>query len=1154
VEFRILGPLQASQAGRMVPLGGAQQRAVLAILLLHANRVVSADAIADGLWGERPPASAANTVQGYISRLRKVLASGDGEIILHSPPGYILSVEPDRVDAQRFELLAREGTQAHANGEVDRAAELLREALALWRGVALADVEFNSVVQLERRRLDELRLTALEHRIELDLALGRPAELIPELELLVSEHPLREGFRGQLMLALYRSGRQAEALEVYQQARRTLVDELGIEPSQPLRELEQAILRQDDSLAPRDLHHPKLDEGTGGAALPPVPSPPEPTRRRRRPLLAIGSACAIGGAVLLGLLLTRIVGGGTAAAAFRPGTVLIDLKTGRQIAFLPPSQLASPRFPLYSGGHVWLFNSRPRSFVEIDPGTGKVLTQFAPPDGMTDAPTSTPYAVDGKALWVGAGDDLVKMDLRLQTEVDRFHLDKIVGQAGTAQGVAVGGGLVWVGRDVGRGQVVAVDPNTGELRHRFRNVVHHADLAYGDQMVWAADSAGVNLIDLTTNVVRHVPDLETVDLYFGPGSAHNVVAAGAGFGWTTNSVKGVVYKIDRGGRIVARYQTGPGATGASFSHGVVWDRNEDDGTVAGIDTVTRKRRVFRFGHPVGAQVVGGGVLFAALRAGRTTEDVVGAPTGKVVRLFSQQGAFGEKSEPALEWDNAAAQIEFATCATLLNYPDKPEPAGQRLRPEVAAAMPALSSDKRTYTFTVRRGYQFSPPTNKPLTAETFRESIERALSPKLEHLAQGVRGSGYPLPGPFIVDDIKGEQAFRAGKARHISGLHVSKERLSITLTKQSPDFLSRLAKPQFCPVPAGTPLIPGAANGSLGRSDEFSIPSAGPYYVADWRINKYVILRRNPNYRGPRPHALDAIVLREGVDTAVAIDRIRNGSWDGIISSGGIGSEHLDPLLDPNGTIASRYGEEASNGEQYVPAQLFQTGYLALNASRGAFADRTVRRAAAFAVDRAKLAAVWNQVPTDQLLPPNSPSFRDRRLYPLRTPSLEKAAALMRGRRVFAVMPILADCPPCLQEGQLVRAELGRIGIRVRLKAVSDNATATVEKLDILDNGLYGGPDDAAFLQTVFSEGMPPSWVAPGARQEVERVNRLSGNERQFAAAALADRLVLGAVPVIPDGNHVQGEFFGSTLGCRVLPPFGGGVDLAALCQRERP
>jgi DNA-binding SARP family transcriptional activator/ABC-type transport system substrate-binding protein/outer membrane protein assembly factor BamB len=1150
VEFRVLGPLQASQDGRIISLGGARQRGVLAILLLHANRVVSMDAIADGLWGERPPASAANTVQGYISRLRRLLASGDGELIVYSPPGYVLQVEPDRVDAHRFEHLVREATQARASGKLEPAAELLREALGLWQGEALVDLELNSFVQLERRRLEELRLTALEERIELDLTLRRHADLVSELEFLVGEHPLREGFRAQLMLALYRSGRQAEALQVYQQARHALVEELGIEPSQRLRELEQAILRQDASLdLPKETTRPESsDESRQGPSLPMPSTPLRAKGRLRRPVLLVGLACAIGGAVALGLLLPPLFREDTAAAAFRPGTVLLDMKTHKQIAFLPPSQLTSPRFPMFSGGHVWLFNATPRSFVELDPATGKVLTQFEPPDGMTDLPTSTPYAVDGQTLWVGAGDDLVKFDTTLKEEVDRFHLDKIVGQEGTAEGVAVGGGLVWVGRNVGRGQVVAVDPRTGKLRHRFRNVVHHANLTHGGRLVWGGDAAGVNVIDPSTNVVRNVPDLETTDLYFGPASPR-VVGASGGVGWTTDSVKGIVYKIDPQGRIVAQYHTGRGVTGAFSNHGVLWVRNEDDGTVTGIDAITGKRTVYRFGHPVGAEVVGGGVLVAALQP--ATRDVIGVLKGKVARLFSQRGAFGEKTEPALEWNLAADQIEFATCANLLNYPDEPGPAGVQLQPEVATTMPALARDKRTYLFQIRTGYRFSPPSNQPLTAETFRESIERALSPKLERLAQSVRGSGYPLPGPFAVGDIKGEQAFRAGRAKHVSGLRANGERLSITLTRPSPGFLYRLAQPSFCPVPIGTPPIPGAANRSLRGPDEFSIPSAGPYYVADWRKDHYVILKRNPNYHGPRPQRLDAIALREDVDTTVAVDRVRDGRWDGIISSGDVGAAHLDPLLDPHGAVASRYRDGPPEGEQYVPARLFQTGYLALNASRRPFADRTVRRAAAYAINRAKLAAVWQQVPTDQLLPPASPAFRDRRLYRLGRPNLEKAAALMRGRRLVAVMAIREACPACLQEGQLVRAELGRIGIRVRLKVGGDFGPTDrkeAAKFDILDSGLYGYPDNAAFLETVFSEGMPASWLPPGVSHAVERVSRLSGNERQSAAAVLADRLVLNAVPLIPDGSHVLGEFFGSTLRCRIFPP--SGVDLAALCR----
>jgi DNA-binding SARP family transcriptional activator/ABC-type oligopeptide transport system substrate-binding subunit/outer membrane protein assembly factor BamB len=1140
VEFRVLGPLQVSQDGRVIPLGGAQQRAVLAILLLHANRVVSADAIAAGLWGERPPASAANTVQGYISRLRKLLASGDGDLIERSPPGYVLRVEPKRVDTLHFGRLVRDAAQAHASGKLERAAGLLREALALWRGPALADVEFNSFVELERRRLEELRLAALEERAEIDLALGRHADLIAELELLVGEHPFREGFRRQLMVALYRCGRQAEALQVYQQARQTLVEELGLEPGQSLRELEQAILRQDASLSPP--REPAREAGT---------SPAPPKRRSSRLVLLIGLACAIGAALLLGLLLPRVMGGSTASAAFRPGTVLLDLKTRRQIAFLPPSELASPRFPLYSGGHFWVLNSAPASFVELDPASGKVLTRFALPDGVKHTRTNRPFAVDGPALWVGAGDDLVKVDTGLGEEVERFDLDEIVGKEGAAEGVAVGEGLVWVGRDVGRGQVVALDPDTRKLRYRFDDLVHHVDLAYGGHVVWAADGQGVDVIDPSTHTVTQVRDVETTDPFFGVFSPGNSVAAGGGFGWTTDSPKGLVHKIDRNGRIVATAHTGLGATGAYFRNGVLWVRNVDEGTVAGIDAITgKKKAVYRFGHPVGAEVVGGGVLLAALQP--TTENRIGTLTGNVVRLFSQEGAL-EAGEPALNWQPAAAQIEFATCAKLLNYPDSPGPAGVRLQPEVAAAMPTLSRDKRTYTFTVRPGYRFSPPSRQRVTAQTFRASIERALSPKLE--------AGLPLgwssPGAGYVQEIHGEQAFRNGSARHISGLRARGNRLSITLTKPSPDFLQRLAMPAFCPVPVGTPSIPGAANRTADSTGDYSMPSAGPYYVANWRSDEYVILKRNPNYHGPRPHALDAIALREGVDAAAALERVRHGGWDGIISSGRASSGWLDPLLEPNGPVARQYGKRSSNREQYIATAFPETGFIVLNSVRGPFADRAMRRAAALAVDRAAVAAVWGELPSDQLLPPGAPGFHDRHFYSLHAPALRKASALMHGRRRTVVMAITANSDPSLQEGRLVRAELARIGLRVKLKAFDDPDAAAAEpgaKIDIKDQGLIGGyPDGAAFLRDVFSIPVPASWLSSDVKRAVERVNRLSGSERRSAAAALADRLVMRDVPVIPYGNRADGEFLAPTLGCRVFPPLSGGVDLAALCLTKR-
>ena len=227
LEFRILGPLEVACGSDVIALGGAKQRALLACLLLHPNEVVSSDSLLDNLWGDAAPASARKIVQLYVSRLRKSL--GDDALTTRSP-GYVLPVEPEQLDAQRFAHIYEEAKEALAAGKAREAAETLREALELWRGPALADFLYEPWAQTHAARLEELRLAAISDRVEADLALGREAEIVGELEALIAEHPLRERLRSQLMLALYRCGRQADALTVYQDARRTLVDELGIEP------------------------------------------------------------------------------------------------------------------------------------------------------------------------------------------------------------------------------------------------------------------------------------------------------------------------------------------------------------------------------------------------------------------------------------------------------------------------------------------------------------------------------------------------------------------------------------------------------------------------------------------------------------------------------------------------------------------------------------------------------------------------------------------------------------------------------------------------------------------------------------------------------------------------------------------------------------
>jgi predicted ATPase/DNA-binding SARP family transcriptional activator len=247
LAFGVLGPLEVIADGEPLALGGARarQRSVLGCLLVHAGEVVSTEGLIDALWGERPPETAKTALQGHVARLRGLL--GPGRIVTHAS-GYRLHLDGAQLDSDRFERLLAQGRAAIADGNARKAARTLRDALELWRGPALGDLAAERWAQQEARRLDELRVECLEARIEADLELGQGAELVAELETLVAEQPLRERLRGQLMLALYRSGRQANALEAYREARRMLADELGLEPSERLRELEGAILRQERSL------------------------------------------------------------------------------------------------------------------------------------------------------------------------------------------------------------------------------------------------------------------------------------------------------------------------------------------------------------------------------------------------------------------------------------------------------------------------------------------------------------------------------------------------------------------------------------------------------------------------------------------------------------------------------------------------------------------------------------------------------------------------------------------------------------------------------------------------------------------------------------------------------------------------------------------
>ena len=327
MEFRLLGPFEVVEHDRLLQLGGRKQRSLLAVLLLHANEVVSTDRLIDELWAQTPPRTAAKSIQLYVWRLRKEL--GEGRIVTRAP-GYMLRVEPSELDLARFEQLLVEARGADPKS----AAQKVRGALALWRGPPLGDFAYEPFARGQIARLEELRWAALEQRIDADLASGRHAELVGELEALVAEHPLRERLRCQLMLALYRSARQAEALDAYRAARTELSEELGLEPSEELKRLERAILQQDPVL--------DLAQHEGGTSpMKPAAAPdrsllvaPRALLRLAEPLAASPPAHEL---IVAGVVDPADLGAATAALAGRRDELLADGVAARTAAFSSPT-------------------------------------------------------------------------------------------------------------------------------------------------------------------------------------------------------------------------------------------------------------------------------------------------------------------------------------------------------------------------------------------------------------------------------------------------------------------------------------------------------------------------------------------------------------------------------------------------------------------------------------------------------------------------------------------------------------------------------------------------------------------------------------------------------------------------------------------------
>jgi len=473
MRYLILGPLEVRDGETDVALRGGQQRKLLAILLLHAGGAVSSDRLIDELWDGKPPETAAKALQGYVSSLRKQLGP---EAVETTGAGYRLEVAAGDLDARRFEELLAEARPLERAPAVAK----LREALALWRGPALADFAYDDFARHEIDRLDELRLVAVERRIDLELALGHHDDLVPELEALVRAHPLRERLRGHLMVALYRSGRQAEALDVYRDARTALRDELGLEPSEELQALQRAILDHDASLAAP----PRVD--------PPAPAGPDGRPQRHRfahPLVAVALGLAILGAAAAAIALTRT--DKAAAIIARPNSVArIDAAGTKVESSVGVGR--GPRAIAVGLGSVWVANGEDGTVDRLDPATGRFQGQ-SQSIGIGGDDLSG-IAIGSHAVWVADGNagTVTRIDPRLDQVVATIPpVPKQTVAPDPVFFIAYGSHYVWATR---ANKLLRIDPHTNKVDKRLP-IGTPTGLPTGGGSVWVTTQAGLRRID-----------------------------------------------------------------------------------------------------------------------------------------------------------------------------------------------------------------------------------------------------------------------------------------------------------------------------------------------------------------------------------------------------------------------------------------------------------------------------------------------------------------------------------------------------------------------------------------------------------------------------------------------------------------------------------
>lgn len=843
----------------------------------------------------------------------------------------------------------------------------------------------------------------------------------------------------------------------------------------------------------------------------------ELARKRRR---------TYAGAALIGVLAAAIAipvfafgQNGSGGGLTVEGNAVAEIDPGsNKVVGQVPNVGARPSSIAYGSGSLWVANLDDQTVIRIDPGTKTIKGNVS----VEDTPTG--LATSPGAVWV-LGSNRTKPFVtvrRIDPKFNAIASTTRIDTLDTARSAAVGtrGNTVWVAPP--SGLLTRLNPRSASIGQQVDPNGYPAGIAVGPDAVWITDSTAgtVTRVD-PTGLLTPIP--------VGNGRPSGIAVGGAAV-WAADTLDNAVIRIDPTTRaVITTVPVGSSPVGVAVGEGAVWVANSGDGTVTRIDPSGRQKPVTITvgGSPQAVAMANGHVWVTVQTAARARR---GGPSGGILRVTAQDDV--DSMDPALSYSNTATQLLFATCAKLLNYPDAAAPEASVLKPEVAESLPIRSADGKTYAFTIRKGFRFSPPSNEPVTAETFRHTIERSLSPRMKGPAQGFLG------------DIVGAKEYMAGRAQHVSGIVARGNRLTIRLVAPAPDLVTRIAMPFFCAVPIGTPLDP---KGVL-------VPSAGPYYVASYTPGQEVVLKKNPNYHGDRPQRWNRIVLTVGIAKETAVRQIEAGTAD--YASDGV------PRAMAAG-LEARYGpgsEPAKKGRQqfFVGANSW-LDYILLNMHRPLFRDLRMRRAVNYAIDRRALARLGNtwgpDRPTDRYLAPGIPGATDVRIYPL-GPELAIARRLAGRERRSAVI-YTCNFSACAEQAQIIKTNLAAIGVDLQVRPFTfdqlfKRINTKGEPFDLATVGWIADyPDPANVLNVLLLGGQGPALDNPVYRARLAAAARLSGTRRYLAYSRLDADLARNVAPWIAYGSHTNQDFFSARTGCQVFNPLYG-IDLAALCLRH--